>query len=742
MIEQFHHYKTSLTSSVNGLMFENGSVYFLSLILFLLISMNGCSPKQEKKAEIKESIKPPVATINNHSATFNDTIIRDNYFWLRDKENPEVIAYLKEENEYTEKVMKDTEPFQQFLFKELKGRIKDEDSTVPTKEDDYYYYQRTEKDKQYTIYCRKKGSLNAEEEIILDVNVLAEGQSFFSLGSLEISPDHQMIAYTSDTVGNENFTLYVKSLITRELIEEPISGLSYALAWANDNQTLFYSTRDEAYRPYKLFLHKIGSTYLEDKMVYHEEDDRFFLSVQKSKNNQFVLINLTSKTTSEVLYLDANNPNKDYTIITPRVADVKYSVYPHDDVFYILTNQNAVGYKVMKATFHATEMNHWQEVIAGKPNITIENLEEFKNYLAVTKRVDGLRQIEILPLDNSLPHSVSFEDPTYSIAKVESPDFNSNTLRFSYSSLVKPKQIIDYDMALQKQTILKTEEVVGGYDAKNYTSERIFATAKDGTAIPISLVYKKGIKKDGQNPLYLYGYGAYGVTTEPTFNPNRLSLLDRGFIFAIAHIRGSGDLGEQWYLDGKLLNKKNTFTDFIACAQHLQDEKFTNKENLVAMGGSAGGLLIGAVANMKPGLFKALVAHVPFVDVINTMSDPNLPLTITEYEEWGNPNEKVYFDYILSYSPYENVKAQDYPHMLVTAGLNDPRVSYWEPAKWTAKLRALKTDDNLLLLKTNMEAGHAGASGRDNYLKEVAFEYAFLFKILKPSEIKEEVQPL
>lgn len=743
MIKNFHRYSLTLMRLSNRQSLKNGSFNFIFLILFLLISMNGCNkPKQENKIVIAEPIKPPEASINSHSTTFNDTTIEDHYFWLRDKENPEVIAYLKEENAYTKKIMKDTQSFQQVLFNELKGRIKDDDSTVPIKEDNYYYYQRTEKNKQYPIYCRKKGNLNAEEEIILNVNILAEGQPFFSLGSLEISPDHQMVAYTSDTVGNENFTLYIKSLITRELIEEPISGLSYALAWANDNQTLFYSTRDESYRPYKLFLHKIGSTYMDDKMVYHEEDDRFFLNVEKSKNNQFVLINLKSKTTSEVLYLDADNPNEDYKTISPRIAEVKYSVYPHDNGFYILTNHDAVGYRIMKAALHATELNHWQEVVPGKSGTTIENLEEFKNYLAVTKRVEGLRQIEILPLDNSLPQSISFEDPTYSITRVVNPDFYSNVLRFSYSSLVKPKEIIDYNMALHKQTILKTEEVVGGYDAKNYTSERIFATAKDGTLIPISLVYKNGVQKNGQNPLYLYGYGAYGITTDPVFSTNRLSLLDRGFIFAIAHVRGSGDLGEQWYLEGKLLSKKSTFTDFIACAQHLQNEKYTDKQNLVAMGGSAGGLLIGAVANMKPELFKALIAHVPFVDVINTMSDPDLPLTITEYEEWGNPNNKVYFDYISSYSPYENVKSQDYPHMLITAGLNDPRVSYWEPAKWTAKLRALKTDNNLLLLKTNMEAGHAGASGRDNYLKEVAFEYAFLFKILMPSELKENNLPL
>lgn len=702
--------------------------------------MTGCNRKNDTNQQMDnpqalKTIKPPVAAINHREIAFNDTVLYDDYFWLRDRENPEVIAYLNAENGYADSVMQPYDQLQEHLFEELKARIKDEDRTVPIEEDNYFYYQKTEKDKQYPIYCRRKGNMNADEEIVLNLNELAEGQPYFSLGSLDVSPDHQMVAYTSDTIGDESYSLYIKNLTTRELIEAPIGDLSYALAWANDNQTLFYTTRDEAYRPYKVFLHKIGSAYLEDKMVYHEEDDRFFLNIQKSRDNQFILINLDSKTTSEVLYLDANNPNNDYKVITARVPDVLYSVYPHTQGFFILTNYEAVGFRLMKAAYNATEINHWQEVLSPEDDITLESVDEFENYLAITKRVRGLRQLEILPLNPGEElHIVSFEDPTYTITKIENPNFKSKSLKFAYTSLVKPKEVIEYDMALKEQTMLKTEEVPGGYDPQNYTSERITATAKDGTEIPISLVYRKGMKKNGENPLYLYGYGSYGYSIEPAFNPNRISLLERGFIFALAHIRGGGDMGKQWYLDGKLLNKKNTFTDFIACAEHLQEEKYTSEQKLVAVGGSAGGLLIGAVANMRPDLFKILVAHVPFVDVINTMADASLPLTITEYEEWGNPNEKVYFDYIYSYSPYENVKAQDYPHMLITAGLNDPRVSYWEPAKWTAKLRSLKTDDNRILLKTNMEAGHAGASGRHNYLKEVAFEYAFIFNILKISD--------
>lgn len=717
---------------------------FPFLILSIILFMNGCNPKQEETKTVKEEIviKPPVAAINKHAITFSDTVLNDNYFWLRDRENPEVIAYLEAENEYTGKMMAGTEALQDSIFKELKARLKEEDSSVPVKRDNYYYYQRTEKDRQYPIYCRKKGSLEADEEIVIDVNQLAEGQPYFALGSYKVSPDHQMVAYTSDTSGNEEYNLYVKNIHTRELVEEPISGLSYALEWANDNQTLFYTTRDEAYRPYKLYLHKIGSSYLEDKMVYHEEDDRYFLGIGKSKNDAYILINLGSKTSTEVHLVDANRPHEAALLFTARVPDVKYYIYPHETDFYILTNHEAVGFRLMKTPIQATAMAHWQEVIPGDDSITLENVEEFKGFLAVTKRVNGLRQIEVMPLNETAAFSITFEDPTYSIASAPNPDFTSKVLRFAYTSLVRPREVIDYNMATGERTVVKKEEILGAYDPDNYTSERVFATASDGTKIPISLVYKKGISKDGTNPLYLYGYGAYGFPTEPAFSSNRISLLDRGFVYAMAHIRGGGDMGEQWYLDGKLLNKKNSFTDFIACAEFLQTEKYASPEKMVAMGGSAGGLLVGAVANMRPELFEILIAHVPFVDVINTMSDETLPLTITEYEEWGNPAQQVYFDYISSYSPYDNVKAQDYPHMLITAGLNDPRVSYWEPAKWTARLRTHKTDDNRLLLKTNMEAGHGGASGRYDYLKEVAFEYAFILDILKLNTARQEMKAL
>lgn len=708
-------------------------IFCLSFLIYL--QMSGCNPQKEEEKKIETSnpeneIKAPIAAKNPYSYTVNQLKITDNYYWLRDRENPEVIAYLQAENAYTDKVMQHTEALQQELFNELKQRIDEDDSSYPVKHGNYYYYYRTEKDKQYPLYCRKKGSLESAEQVVLDLNILAEGQPYFSLGSYKVSPDHQMLAYTTDTVGNENYSLYIKNMNTRELMEEPISGLSYSVEWANDNQTIFYTTRDDAYRPYKLFRHKLGTSYTEDKLVFHEEDDRFFLSVAKSKNNAYLLLYLKSKTTSEVHLINANEPNEAPKVFAPRVPDVEYTVYPHSDHFYILTNLEAVNYRVMRAEPQATAIENWQEVVPQNDSTNLERIEEFKNYLAIFERVNGLTQIKILPFDEMTSYTVQFEDPAYTLYESNNPDFSAENLRFIFTSLKMPREVISYNMKKKTKTVLKVDKVLGGYDPDNYISERIFATAKDGTAIPISLVYKKDLKINGQNPLYLYGYGAYGITTDPVFNPNRISLLDRGFVFAMAHIRGSSDMGELWYKEGKLLNKKNTFTDFIACGEHLVAKNYTNKKAMVAMGGSAGGLLMGAVANMRPDLFEIIIAKVPFVDVINTMMDESLPLTITEYEEWGNPHELQYFEYIHSYSPYENVEAHAYPHLLVTAGLNDPRVSYWEPAKWVAKLRNMKTNDTRLLLKTNMEAGHGGASGRHDYLKEIAFEYAFIFDLL------------
>ena len=706
---------------------------FLFTIMTLAL-MTGCNnpPKEEKKEEAKPavSLRAPVADRYPHYNTIHDTTLADNYYWLRDKENPEVIAYLKAENQYADSMMSGTDHLQERLFEEMKGRLYEDDSSVPVKKGNYYYYHRTEKDKQYLIYCRKKGSLDAREEIVLDVNKLAEEGEYFALGSLEVSPDHQMVAYTADAVGDENYSLHIKNIGTQTLLEAPIPGLSHALMWANDNQTIFYTIRNEAYRPYKMFSHKVGSSFHEDKLVYHEEDERFFLTIEKSKNEQYLLLNLRSKITSEVHYLEADNPNGAFKHFAARTPNVKYRVFPGKDCFYILTNLDAVNHRLMKAPSNATDLNYWEEVVPEKPRVALENLEEFEQYLALYKRVDGLRQIEVIPLNGEDAYDISFQDAAYTLYPFENPEYTSNQLFFTYTALATPREVVSYDMENKAREILKKDTVLGDFSPEDYTTERVFATAADGMKIPISLVYKKGLIKNGESPLYLYGYGAYGITTEPAFNPNRLSLLDRGFVFAMAHIRGGGDMGEEWYLDGKLLNKKNSFADFISCAEYLIAQNYTNPDKLVAMGGSAGGLLVGAVANMRPDLFEAIVAKVPFVDVMNTMLDEALPLTITEYEEWGNPHDKRYFNYILSYSPYENVEAKAYPNMLITAGLNDPRVSYWEPAKWTAKLRTNKTGDNRLLLKTNMAAGHSGASGRHNYLREIAFEYAFILDVL------------
>lgn len=702
----------------------------------------GCNEpsKQEKQTELetKPTLKAPVADRYPHYTTIHDTTLVDNYFWLRDKENPEVIGYLKAENEYADSMMSGTVRLQENLFEEMKGRLHENDSSVPVKKGNYYYYHRTERDRQYPIYCRKKGSLDAEEEIVLDVNKLAAESEYFSLGSLEVSPDHQLVAYTSDAVGDENYSLHIRNIGSQTLMEEPIPGLSHALMWANDNQTIFYTIRNDAYRPYKLFSHKVGSSFHEDKLVYHEEDERFFLTIHKSKNEQYLMLSLRSKTSAEVHYLDADNPNDSFKLFAARAPNVKYRVFPSKDCFYVLTNWDAVNYRLMKTPANVTDKGYWEEVVPEKPFESLENVEEFEQYLTLYKRVHGLRQIEVMPINGEEAYHIGFEDAAYTLYPFQNPEYTSKQLYFTYTALATPREVVAFDMEERTREVLKKDKILGEFDPHDYQTERVFATAGDGTQIPISLVYKKELIKNGENPLYLYGYGAYGITTEPAFNPNRLSLLDRGFVFAMAHIRGGGDMGEEWYLDGKLLNKKNSFTDFISCAEFLIEQQYTQPEKLVAMGGSAGGLLMGAVTNKRPDLFKAIVAKVPFVDVINTMLDEELPLTITEYEEWGNPQIEQYFNYILSYSPYENVEAKAYPNMLITAGLNDPRVSYWEPAKWAAKLRATKTDTNRLLLKTNMTAGHSGASGRHDYLREIAFEYAFILDVLGMGEVRED----
>ena len=674
---------------------------------------------------------PPVAQKNSHVDTVLNHERSDEYFWLRDRENPDVIAYLEAENAYTAEVMKHTEKLQEKIYDEIVGRIKETDLSVPVKRDDYYYYSRTEKGKEYSIYCRKKGSLESEEQITLDLNQLADGKDFLSLGAYMISPDHKLLAYAVDYQGNEHYNIYVKNLETGELLDDVIEDASSSLQWANDNKTIFYTVFDDAWRPYKLYRHKLGTMQKDDALVYHEEDDGFWMDIAKTKNHKYLMMQFGNKTTSEIRILNADNPTGQFKIIHPRQRDMKYWVESRGDSLYILTNDNeAKNYKLMITSISKPARKYWKEVIPHSTAVMLDDFDVFRDHLVIYEREEGLQKILIKNLNSGEDHVVAFSEPAYSIMQSSNPDFNTGTLRFSYESMVTPNSVYDYNMDTRERELKKQKEVLGGYDPEQYISERVWAVVKDGTKIPISLVHRKDVEKNSNNPLMLYGYGAYGMSMDPWFSISRLSLLDRGFVYAIAHVRGGGEMGRYWYDDGKLLNKMNTFTDFIACAEHLIKENYTSKDRLVIGGGSAGGLLVGAVVNMRPDLFKVVIGDVPFVDVMNTMLDESIPLTVLEYEEWGNPNEEQYYDYMMKYSPYDNVEAKDYPNMLITAGLNDTRVQYWEPAKWTARLRAMKTDNNRLLLKTNMGAGHGGKSGRYERIEEIAFEYAFMLDIL------------
>jgi oligopeptidase B len=679
-------------------------------------------------------VAPPVARIEPKVDTLFGQERVDNYYWLRQRDNPEVIGYLKAENAYTEGVMKHTEKLQQSLYEEMVARIKETDLSVPIKRDDYYYYYRTEKGKQYRIHCRKKGSLDAQEEILLDVNQLAEGKDYTYLGVYEVSPDHKLLAYATDTTGSERYTLRVKDLETGKLLPDVIDSVATSFQWTNDNKTFFYTIPDEAWRPFKLYRHVLGDHVKNDVLIYHEPDDAFFLSVRKSKSMKYLFIYLGSMTTTEIHYLNADNPAGEFELVHPRQQDMEYRMTHHDNHFLIVTNDNAKNFKLMQAPVSNPSKENWKELVPHRKSVKLDGIEVFQDFLVLYERENGLKQITIKDFSTDQTHRVKFPEPVYTFWSEYNPEYSSQLLRFNYSSFVTPRSVFDYNMKTRDRELKKQDEILGGYDPDQYQSEQTFAVAEDGTRIPISMVYKKGLVKDGNNPLYLYAYGAYGASSEPYFSSNRVSLLDRGLVFAIAHVRGGGEMGRFWYDDGKLLHKKNTLTDFIASAEHLIAENYTSAEKLVISGVSAGGLLIGSVVNMRPDLFKVVIADVPFVDLINTMRDPSIPLTVIEYEEWGNPNKKEYFDYMLSYSPYDNVEAKEYPNMLILAGLNDTRVQYWEPTKWTAKLRARKTDDNRLLLKTNMGTGHGGASGRYERIKEMAFEYAFILDVLGMTE--------
>lgn len=659
----------------------------------------------------------------------------DDYYWLCDRNSTSTLEYLKSENDYTTAQTAHTKDFQKSLYNEMLGRIQETDLSVPTKDGDYFYYSRTEAGKAYRILCRKQGSPDAPEEILLDENELAQGHEFFALGDYDISLNQQLLAYATDIDGSERCTLVFKDLKTGNLYPEKIENMSEVI-WANDNRTIFYTRLDDTHRPYQVWKHRLGKDPTHDQLVYEESDEAFYISVGGTRSDAYLIIAVNSKVTSEIHILDANNPDGDFQVISPRAYGVEYSIFHHPgnehdpDRFYIVTDEDAINSKLMVTPVSALNKENWKTVIPHRPDIQLKGVSVFIDHLVIYERQSGLPTIRIQKLSTGEETALEFPEPTYSVWAGSMPEFHNKTLRFTYTSLITPSSVFDYDMDTHERELKKETPVLGGYDRNQYVSEWLMATAPDGTQVPISLVYKKGIERNGNNPLFLYGYGSYGASSSAYFSSIRLSLLDRGVICAIAHIRGGGEMGRPWYEDGKFLHKKNTFIDFITCAEYLIENQWTCPDKLAIYGGSAGGLLIGAVLNMRPELFKVALAAVPFVDVLTTILDPNLPLSVMEWDEWGNPNEKEFYDYMKSYSPYDNVTAQAYPDLLITGGLNDPRVSYWEPAKWTAKLRELKTDHNQLLLKTNMDAGHGGASGRYGGLEETAFEYAFVLDSL------------
>jgi oligopeptidase B len=654
----------------------------------------------------------------------------DNYYWLRGRDNPEVINHLNKENEYAAKEMAHTRAFEEKLFEEIKGRFKQTDMSVPYKRDDYFYYTRYEAGKEYPIYARKRGSLDQPEEIMLDANALAEGHEFFSIGGWAVSSGQDFLAYAVDTQGRRIYTAYLKNLTTGEILSDVLNNVTENLTWANDNNTLFYGKQDETtLRQYQIYRHALGTDQTEDQLVFQEDDETFVTYIFKTKSKKFLMIISSQTVSQEYRYLDADNPFGEFKVILPREREHEYHVEHFQDRFIIRTNSEAKNFRLVSTPVEKPERQHWKEIISHRDDVYLGDFELFKDYLVVEERARGLTQIRVIPWSGGSGHYLEFEEPAYRANLGVNLEFDTTQLRFEYTSMKTPVSIYDYDIAARSKTLLKREEVLGGFDPENYATERLHAQAADGTIVPVSILYRKGLKKDGTNPLLLYGYGSYGLSIDASFASPRLSLVDRGFVFAIAHVRGGQEMGRRWYEDGKLLNKKNTFTDFIASAEFLISEKFTNSQKLFAMGRSAGGLLMGAVSNLRPDLFKGIVAEVPFVDVITTMLDSSIPLTTGEYDEWGDPNQRQYYDYMLSYSPYDNVEKKAYPAMLITGGLHDSQVQYWEPAKWAAKLRELKTDKNQLLLKTNMDAGHGGASGRFRRHQETAFSYAFLLDL-------------
>lgn len=656
----------------------------------------------------------------------------DNYYWLNERENPEVIKYLEEENKYTESILKPTEEFQAKLFEEMKSRIKEDDSSVPYKLNGYWYLTEFQKGKEYPIHKRRKDTLDNKDEILFDVNLMAEGHAYYNLGGISVSPDNTLCSFGVDNVSRRIYTIQIKDLKTGQLLDDKIENTTGGSVWSADNETLFYTRKDDTLRAYQIWKHKLGTSSSDDVLVFEEKDETFSVYIYKSKSRDYIIIGSSSTVSYEYRFIPSNEPDAEFKIFQERERDLEYSIEHFGDEFYIQTNKDdAFNFKLMKTSINATDQNNWIEVIPHREEVFIEGFEIFKNYLVVEERTNGLIQMNIKAWDNSQDYYLPFSEETYTAGSGTNPDFDTNILRYGYTSLTTPTSVIDFDMKNQTSEVKKEQIVLGDFNKENYTSERIWAEARDGEKVAISLVHHKDTKLSKDTPLLLYAYGSYGYTIEPNFSSIRLSLLDRGFVYAIAHIRGGQYLGREWYEDGKMLEKKNTFFDYIDVAKHLIKIEYTSSAHLYGMGGSAGGLLMGAVINYEPTLFNGVVAQVPFVDVVTTMLDETIPLTTGEYDEWGNPNDEEYYHYMKEYSPYDNVETKHYPNILITTGFHDSQVQYWEPAKWTAKLRELKTDDNILIFKTDMSSGHGGASGRFESLKEDALEYAFLLMIDK-----------
>jgi len=679
--------------------------------------------------------EPPAAQRKPHELEIHGDVRVDPYYWLREREDSQVIEYLNAENAYTDEQMQDFKQLEEKLFAETKGRIKEDDSSVPYFDDGYWYYTRFEEGQDYRLHCRSQHRDQSDEQVMLNVNQLAEGQSFCSVRGVQVSSGRNLLAFGVDVVGRRFYTLRFKDLESGKLLPDEIPNVTGNLAWAGDNQTLFYSRQDpETLRSFRIYRHRLGTDSAQDQLVFEESDETFNCFVFKTRSKRFVMIGSSQTLSDEYWFLDAADPLGEFKVVQPRQQGLEYSVDHLDDHFYIRTNLDAENFRLVRAPIDAPVKNHWTDVVPHREDVYLQRATLFRDFLVLQERESGLVQLHVRRWDGAGEHDVDFGEPAYTAGIDNNPSIDSTILRFRYSSMTTPSSVYDYDMATRDRTLLKRQPVLGGFDADNYVTERLWATARDGVKVPISLVYAKSTKIDGSAPLMLYGYGSYGASMDASFVSYRLNLVDRGFVYAIAHIRGGQEMGRQWYENGKMFHKKNTFTDFIDVADHLVSEGYADPKRIFARGGSAGGLLIGAVINLRPDLFTGVVADVPFVDVVTTMLDDSIPLTTSEYDEWGNPNVRPEYDYMLSYSPYDNVAETDYPHVLVTTGLHDSQVQYWEPAKWVAKLRHRKTDDNLLLLKTNMVAGHGGASGRFTRLKEIAFRHAFLLRLAGISE--------